>query len=268
VAYDLEEQEKLDELKAWWGKYGNLVTAVIFLAAVSVLGVNGYNAWRLKKSGEAAQIYAQMEKAITAKDNGVVKETAATLMDKYARTAYAQMAALEVARVNADAGDLNGAAAQLQWAADHAVDDQYRYVARLRLASVQTDLNQTDAAIKTLSGDIPAQFQSAFADRRGDVLLAQNHIADARAQYQMALDHLDDVGKDLKVAYTNVEKLKLDALASATGSLASALPPATASAPPASASSQPVVAPAVASAPANPATSANAHTQTLESVQK
>ncbi len=260
MAYDLEEQEQLDELKAWWRKWGNLVTAVIFLAALGVLGMNGYNAWRLKKSGEAAQVYAQMQKAILAKDNVLIKETAATLMDKYARTAYAQMAALEVARANVDAGDLNSAMAQLQWAADHAVDDQYRYVARLHLASVQTDLNQTDAALKTLSGDVPDQFQSAFADRRGDVLLAQNHIADARIQYQFALDHLDRVGKDLKVAYSNVEKLKIDALASATGAMASALPM-----PPATPAPAPSSAPAVS---ANPAASANVLNQTSASAEK
>jgi predicted negative regulator of RcsB-dependent stress response len=222
VAFDLEEQEKLAELKAWWSRYGNLVTALIFLAALSVLGVNGYNAWQTKKSGEASMVYDQMDKAIAAKNATLIKETAATLMSDFwfKRTAYAQMAALEAARYNVDAGDLKSAEAQLQWAADHAKDSQYRLVARLRLASVQTDLGEADAALKTLGGDIPDQFISAFADRRGDIYLAQNKIGDARTQYQLALDHLSNVGQDVQVAYTNVEKLKLDALASATGSMA------------------------------------------------
>jgi predicted negative regulator of RcsB-dependent stress response len=222
VAFDLEEQEKLAELKAWWSRYGNLVTALIFLAALSVLGVNGYNAWQTKKAGEASMVYDQMDKAITAKNATLIKETAATLMSDFwfKRTAYAQMAALEAARYNVDAGDLKSAEAQLQWAADHASDSQYRLVARLRLASVQMDLGEADAALKTLGGDIPDQFVSAFADRRGDIYLAQNKIADARTQYQLALDHLSSVGQDVQVAYTNVEKLKLDALASATGSMA------------------------------------------------
>ena len=224
MAFDLEEQEKLAELKAWWSKYGNLVTGMIFLVALGVLGVNGYNALRTKKSGEASMVYDQMEKAITSKNTTLVKETAATLMSDFwfKRTAYAQMAALDAARYNVDAGDLKSAEAQLQWASDHASDSQYRLVARLRLASVQLDQNEGDAALKTLSGDIPDQFVSAFADRRGDIYLAQNKIADARTQYQLALDHLSNVGQDVQVAYTNVEKLKLDALASATGNMASA----------------------------------------------
>jgi predicted negative regulator of RcsB-dependent stress response len=123
VAFDLEEQEKLAELKAWWSRYGNLVTALIFLAALSVLGVNGYNAWQTKKSGEASMVYDQMDKAIAAKNATLIKETAATLMSDFwfKRTAYAQMAALEAARYNVDAGDLKSAEAQLQWAADQSV---------------------------------------------------------------------------------------------------------------------------------------------------
>jgi predicted negative regulator of RcsB-dependent stress response len=248
VAYDLEEQEKIDELKAWWSKYGNLVTAVIFLAALSVLGVNGYNAWRNKQSEQASTVYDQMTKALAAKNDQLVKETAATLMDRYARTAYAQMAALAVARANVDAGDLKSAASQLQWAADHALDSQYRLVARLRLASVQMDQGQPDAALKTLSGDVPDQFASAFADRRGDIYLATNKIAEAKAQYQEAMDHLPAVGKDLQVAYGNVEKLKLDALASATGSMASATAPVAAPTNvPGAAPGAPAAAPAAAS---------------------
>ncbi len=232
MAYDLEEQEKLAEIKALWQRYGNLVTAIVAIVALGVLALNGYNWWRLDQSQKASVLYDQMQKGLAAKNPTLTKETAATLMDQYARTSYAQMAALQAARANVDAGDLKAAQAQLQWAVDHAQDDQYRAIARLRLASVQSDLNQPDAALATLSVKVPEQFVSAFDDRRGDIYLSQNKIAEAKAQYQDALDHLKDVGQDLQLAYTNVEKLKLDALASATGNFAAA-PAAPAAAAPA-----------------------------------
>ena len=39
MAYDLQEQEQLDELKAWWGKYGNLIltVATVVLLAFAAL---------------------------------------------------------------------------------------------------------------------------------------------------------------------------------------------------------------------------------------
>jgi predicted negative regulator of RcsB-dependent stress response len=231
VAFDLEEQEKLAELRAWWDKYGNLVTAVIVILALIMVGYNLYNTYLQRESDKASVLFEQMQKAIAAKNPVLVKETSARLMSDYSRTAYAQMAALLSAHVDVDGGDLKGAQAKLQWAVEHASDPQYKTLARLRLATVEADMGDMSAALATLGDNVPDQFVSAFADRRGDIYLAQNKVAEARAQYQLALDHLDAVGPDLQTAFTNVEKIKLDALASATGPAAVAL--ATVPAPPA-----------------------------------
>ena len=37
ATYDLEEQEQIAELKAWWKQYGNLVAGVATVAALGVL---------------------------------------------------------------------------------------------------------------------------------------------------------------------------------------------------------------------------------------
>ena len=42
ATYDLEEQEQLDELKAWWKQYGNLVVNVLTVAAVVVIAWQGW----------------------------------------------------------------------------------------------------------------------------------------------------------------------------------------------------------------------------------
>ncbi len=39
MAYDLQEQEQLDELKAWWGKYGNLILTVSDRRVAGICGV-------------------------------------------------------------------------------------------------------------------------------------------------------------------------------------------------------------------------------------
>ena len=38
MAYDLEEQEQLATLKAWWKQYGNLVTWVVIAALAAYAG--------------------------------------------------------------------------------------------------------------------------------------------------------------------------------------------------------------------------------------
>src|SRR5439155_672735 len=42
AVYDLEEQEKLDDLKAWWATYGKYVSAAVVTVAVVVIGVQGW----------------------------------------------------------------------------------------------------------------------------------------------------------------------------------------------------------------------------------
>ena len=37
AVYDLEEQEQISELKAWWAQYGNFVVTLAVLAALAVL---------------------------------------------------------------------------------------------------------------------------------------------------------------------------------------------------------------------------------------
>ena len=43
MAYDLEEQEKLDAIKAWWARYG---TVVISLVAAVALAWGGWWSWK------------------------------------------------------------------------------------------------------------------------------------------------------------------------------------------------------------------------------
>ena len=45
MAYDLQEQESLDELKAWWEKWGNLVLSVITVVCLAFAGYNGMKWW-------------------------------------------------------------------------------------------------------------------------------------------------------------------------------------------------------------------------------
>ena len=41
AVYDLEEQEKLDDLKAWWEQNSKYVSAAVVVVALVVIGVQG-----------------------------------------------------------------------------------------------------------------------------------------------------------------------------------------------------------------------------------
>ncbi|MBN9355600.1 MAG: tetratricopeptide repeat protein [Herbaspirillum huttiense] len=207
MAYDLEEQEQLDSIKAWWAKYGNLVTWALIIALAAYAGWTGWNTWQGRQSAQASVLYEEQQKSLAAKDNAKVQRAAADIQDKFSGTAYAEMSALVAAKSAFDANDLEAAKKQLQWVIDHGRGKEYKAIAAVRLAGVLLDAKAYDEALKVLSGDYPAQFAGAIADRKGDVLAAQGKRDEARSAYKLALEKSDakDPGRQLI-------QIKLDAI--------------------------------------------------------
>ncbi|MGE5338344.1 MAG: YfgM family protein [Gemmatimonadota bacterium] len=211
MAYDLQEQEQLDSMKAWWEKYGNfiLTTATVILLAVAAF--NGWRWYERREAQQAAGVYDQLLKALDGKDANRQKELAGTIIERYAGTVYAPMAALQMATVYHDTGDSAAARAQLQWVIDKSGHQEYALIARVRLAGVLLDEKSYDEALKVLSGEVPRSHLTEFADRRGDVLVAQKKFDEARAAYKEAL-----AAADPQNPLRNLIQLKLDSLPAAS----------------------------------------------------
>ncbi|MGU7775846.1 YfgM family protein [Burkholderia sp. MR1-5-21] len=203
-----DEQESIESLKAWWARWGNLTTWIVLAALVVAAGFNGWNFWQRRQAVQASGLYEQVQKAAAANDKATMARAAADMEDKYGGTPYAQMTALAAAKVLYAAGDTAGAKAQLQWAADHAKDDEYKQIAKLRLASLLLDEKAYDAGLALLSGTPVDAFKGLVADRRGDLLAAQGKADDARSAYKLALDSLPKEDQSAR----QLVQFKLDAL--------------------------------------------------------
>ncbi len=203
-----DEQESIESVKAWWAQWGNTSTWIVLVALIAAAAWNGWNFWQRRQAAQAAVLYEQVQQSVQAKDKTLVARDAGDMESRYGRTPYAQMTALEAAKALYEAGDTAGAKAQLQWAIDHAKDDEYRQIAKLRLAAVLLDEKAYDAGLALLAGTAAEGFQGAVADRRGDLLAAQGKRDDARSAYQLALSSL---GKSDTSARQLVQ-FKLDAL--------------------------------------------------------
>jgi predicted negative regulator of RcsB-dependent stress response len=194
MAYNLQEQDQIDELKAFWAKYGNGILAVLIVALLAVAGVRGWNWYESRQATAAAGIYSELTQAVENRNIDQVKQRSEDLLKQYGGTAYGQMAGLMTARAYADAGDLAGAKNALQWVVDNAQDEEFKHLARLRLAGLLLDEKSFDAALKLLdpgaAGEMSPEMAGAFADRRGDVKLAQDDKAAAKAEYEKALQTL------------------------------------------------------------------------------
>jgi len=210
AVYDLEEQEQLEDLKAWWSRWGNLITGVVLAVAIAVVGVQGWRWWKQREADQASTLYAAAIVGLRSDDVAKTRDAVTQLTDRYGSTAYSGSAAMLFARLLFDKGDKDGATAQLQWVVDHGSPEQ-RQIARYRLAQVQFDAKKFDDALRTLDAKIDPPYEGVYADLRGDILAAAGRNDDARGAYQDALAKLDQ-----KSQYRNYVQVKLDALGGPT----------------------------------------------------
>ena len=191
MALDLEEQEQVAELKAWWTTHGNVVLAVVIAAAVAVVGWQGWRWYQHNQAAQASVLYDTLTKAAQAGDAKALRDAAGTLVESYPRTLYASMGALLAAKFYFERNDLKNAKAQLQWVIDHSPAEDFRDLARLRLAAVLLDEKAYDEALKLLDAPHAPAYDAQYAALKGDVLVAKNQLAEARAAYQLALEKAD-----------------------------------------------------------------------------
>lgn len=185
-----DEQESIESFKAWWAQWGNLTTWIVLIALLALAAWNGWNFWQRRQAAEAAVLYDQVQQAAMGNDKAMLTRVASDMEDRFGGTAYAQMTALTVAKALYTAGDAAGAKAQLQWAADHAKDDEFRQIAKLRLASLLLDEKACDQGLALIPQPDAGPFKGVVADGRGDLLAAQGKRDEARAAYHLALDSL------------------------------------------------------------------------------
>lgn len=214
AAYDLQEQEQIEELKAWWKQHGNLIIGIVIAALLAVAGVLGWNAYQTRQAAEASTVFVALQKAQTAKDAKQIKDLAGTLLEKYPGTYYAPMAALIAAKSSYDANDSKTAKAQLDWVAEHAKPEEFRDIARLRLATILLDEKDYDGALKAIDAGAKSSsaYSARYADLKGDVLVAQNKNGEAKTAYQAALNAIEPKETD----YRKYVQQKLDSLGSAS----------------------------------------------------
>ncbi len=227
AVYDLQEQDQLDDLKAWWTRWGNAVTTIAVVVSLAFAGVQGWRWWTATQARDASVLFSGLAQAARANDLAKARDATTQLEERYGGTGYAPRAALVYAKMLFDSGDGAGARAQYQWVIDRADETELKEVARYRLAEALVNDKQYDDALRVLDAKHGDAFVGLYADLRGDALALAGRKADARAAYELAYGKLDP-----KSSYRNYVQVKLDALGGAAAPpAAAAFAPAAKSAP-------------------------------------
>jgi predicted negative regulator of RcsB-dependent stress response len=209
---DLEEQEQLDQFKAFWQKYRNLITGVLTVALFAFAAYNTYGWWQNSQALEASKLYETMISAAAKGDQEQTLRATNDLQKDFARTPYAAMSSLIAARVAADAGDNAKALDYLRWVAKNTSNDGYLALAKLRLVTQlieqggEKDFAEADQILKEKP---VAGFEALWLERRGDWYLVQKKNAEAKKSYEDAWKILNQA-KEFPEEARRLLKVKLD----------------------------------------------------------
>jgi predicted negative regulator of RcsB-dependent stress response len=192
MAFDvLDEHEQGELVQKWLRENAASIAIGIALGLILIFGWQQWKAHRARHAADASAQYQALADAFDAKRNDDAKTLAEALRKDYPDTAYATFAAMRLADLASDKGDLKSAAETLEGAEQHAGAPALKQLAGINLAKVKLALGDADGALKLIDGLPKGDYAALAGEVRGDILAKLHRGDDARAAYQDALTHLD-----------------------------------------------------------------------------
>lgn len=180
------DDEKVEELKAWWKENGTSVAAGIALAIAALFGWQYWKEYKENTYAEASALYAKVDKAgKTSLEQA--QANIQTLQDSYASTPYAAIASLKAAQQHAEKGEYEPAVKALRWVIDNSKEEDFKNLAKIRLARTLLVMKKADEALGLANQAYPQAYQSLLEELKGDIYTAQNKLAEARTAYDKAI---------------------------------------------------------------------------------
>ncbi len=188
--YDSEEQQ-VEAIKDWWKENGK---AVIVGA---VIGLGGLFGWRfyqdsvIEAKEAASNDYTQAIEALSSQ-GAQASSDVQSFIDSNKDTEYAVLAAMQLAKVQVEAGNLDEALAQLEWAKTSTKDAALKPVITFRVARLHAEQGNYDAALSDLANIKEESWAGRVAELRGDISLRKGDTAAAYAAYTEAQQSNDE----------------------------------------------------------------------------
>lgn len=193
AVYDLKDQEEIENFKHFWRSWGRWLFAVLAAAALAYLGWVVYQSYQNGKNSEAVALFDDWAQKYQAGQHGQSAEVLVKLQSEYPATVSAAQATLMQAGYAYGQARYDEAAGHLNWVLKYQDEPLIRALAIQRLATVQLQQQQYDAALATLAQPVDAAFEAQILETKGDVYLAQGKPEEAVAAYRQALEKLPEI---------------------------------------------------------------------------
>ena len=185
MAYSIEEEQEINQLKDWWKENGKTIIVAFILG---VGGMFGWRYWQAHQAEQIAQASAQYDALIySAQQNEQAKKAnIEQFVQANSKTAYAVFALLDEAKKATEKQDFAAAEANLNQALTQSQDEVLTSIVALRLSSVQFQLGQLDNALTTLNQVKGESFNARKAILTGDIQVAKGDKVSAKNSFEQA----------------------------------------------------------------------------------
>ena len=181
------EEETVEHLKQWLKENGLAILLGVVIGVSGIVGVRYWLSFQRTQAEEASLIYDKIASALTTQKYVDVLQQGKGLLDNYAGTSYAVLAAMAMAKASLATGDVTAARNHLAWIIDKADDEGMKHVARIRLVRLFIDAKDYTAAQKLITDQPQGAFGSLYEELRGDILVAQDNVSLGREAYRLAV---------------------------------------------------------------------------------
>ena len=206
------EEEQIEALKRWWNENGKSLMIGIAVAIAGVVGWNYYQDSQQQKFEQASAYYQRLidnasKTNVNEINSSAIAQDANRLKTEFEDTAYAQYAALMLAKLAVESQNYETAESELRWVISQVgADSEITAVSNIRLALVLHAKNQSSEALALL-GDKDDAWQARRLEVKGDILSAQGDLDGARQAYRNARQEAVQQGSNGALLNLKIENL-------------------------------------------------------------
>lgn len=182
--YDSEEQQ-VEALKEWWKENGKAVLLGVVIGLGGIFGWRYYQSTHVEKQEVGSQNYNQVMAALNQQGVDAASDVQ-SFINAHNQSEYAIFAAMNLAKAQAQKGQLEEALAQLTWAKSNTKDKALKSILHYRSARLLSAQQQWDNALAELNQVDDKAWAGRVSELKGDILLGKGDEAGAYNAYTQA----------------------------------------------------------------------------------
>jgi predicted negative regulator of RcsB-dependent stress response len=201
VAIDSADEENVEALKKWWQENGKQLLISVFVVLGGIGGWDLYQNSEQESRNAASDIYEEILALTLKTDNEPLSDSereniisyGQQLREEYPTSSYASFGTLFAAAAEVENRNLSQAEILLNWILESSTgglfsstEEGLLLTTKLRLGRVLLAQGDAARALDFVNTVDPKEFETGFAELRGDIYVALDQLEEAQDAYSIA----------------------------------------------------------------------------------